>query len=119
MKEFPRKFLNLREKHVNHIRSKSVPPEQREKARPLSAETFRAMFKKDGSKNALKSDAELESDQSKIERVQHRLETADVLNITVDYIKEIMSSNICEGDVDKTVDFIVLERKAASGFIEQ
>ncbi|KAG6110839.1 hypothetical protein E4U13_005192 [Claviceps humidiphila] len=118
MKEFPRKFLNLREKHVNHIRSKSVPPEQREKARPLSAETFRAMFKKDGSKNALKSDAELESDQAKIERVQRRLETADVSNITVDYIKELMSSNICEGDVDKTVDFIVLERKAASGFIE-
>ncbi|KAG6041066.1 hypothetical protein E4U41_006089 [Claviceps citrina] len=86
--------------------------------RPLSAEAFRAMFKKDGSKHITKSDNEqLETDQAKIAQVQLRLETADASNVTVDYIKDIMLSNIGDGDVAKTVDFLVLEQKAASGFI--
>ncbi|GAB0137133.1 hypothetical protein EsDP_00005414 [Epichloe bromicola] len=118
MKEFPRKFLSLRDINGIHRRSNSVPPEHKDKARPLSAETFRAIFKKDGSKSTLKSDGEqFEPDQVKIEQVQRRLEKADVPNSTVDYIKDIMLSNIGNGDVDKTVDFIILEQKAASGVI--
>ncbi|KAG5981348.1 hypothetical protein E4U55_003026 [Claviceps digitariae] len=118
MKEFPRKFLNLRDKNVYHRRSKSVPPEHKAKARPLSGEAFRAMFKKDVSRHVPKSDTEqLESDQAKIEQVQRRLETLEVSNITDEYIKDVMLSNIGDGDVNKTADFIALERKAASGFI--
>ncbi|KAG5994103.1 hypothetical protein E4U54_003178, partial [Claviceps lovelessii] len=118
MKEFPRKFLNLRDKNGNHCRSKSVPAEHKAKARPLSGEAFRAMFKKDASKHALKSDPEqVEPDHAKIEQVQRRLETVDVSNITDEYIKDVMLSNIGDGDVNKTADFISLERKAASGFI--
>ncbi|KAG6010771.1 hypothetical protein E4U21_004159 [Claviceps maximensis] len=118
MKEFPRKFLNLRDKNGNHRRSKSVPPEHKAKARPLSGEAFRAMFKKDVSKHTAKSDNEQrEPDHVKIEQVQRRLETVDVSNMTDEYIKDVMLSNIGDGDVNKTVDFIALERKAASGFI--
>ncbi|KAK8917773.1 hypothetical protein VCV18_009095 [Metarhizium anisopliae] len=58
MKEFPRKFLSLRDKNAIHRRSKSVPPGHKDKARPLSADTFRAIFKMDGSKQNLKSDAD-------------------------------------------------------------
>ncbi|KAF5122612.1 hypothetical protein E5D57_013098 [Metarhizium anisopliae] len=70
MKEFPRKFLSLRDKNAIHRRSKSVPPGHKDKVhlhdgstdtalRPgLLWDTFRAIFKMDGSKQNLKSDAD-------------------------------------------------------------
>ncbi|KAG5928018.1 hypothetical protein E4U42_001400 [Claviceps africana] len=118
MKEFPRKLLNLRDKNATPRRSKSVSPDHKDKVRPLSVEAIRALFKKDVTKHLLKSDIErLEPDHVKIGQVQSRLETLDVTNIADEYIKDVMLSNIGDGDVQKTVDFIVSERKAASGLI--
>ncbi|KAK2595784.1 hypothetical protein QQS21_006547 [Conoideocrella luteorostrata] len=118
MKEFPRKFLSLRDKDGIHRRSKSVPPGHKDKAHPLSAEAFRAMFKKDDSKGSLKSDdEENEADQTKIEEVQRLLEKRDVPNISVFHIKDILLLNIGDGDPEQTADFIIMERKAQSGII--
>ncbi|KAG5950553.1 hypothetical protein E4U53_004853 [Claviceps sorghi] len=118
MKEFPRKLLNLRDKNISPRRTKSLSPDHKDKAHPLSGEAIRALFKKDVSKHLIKSDIEqLEPDHVKVEQVLHRLETLGVSGITEELIKDVMLSNIGDGDVKKTVDFIVSERKAASGLI--
>ncbi|TWU73771.1 hypothetical protein ED733_003421 [Metarhizium rileyi] len=118
MKEFPRKFLSLRDRNGTHRRSKSAPAGHKDKARPLSTDTFRAMFKLDGSKQNSKSDSdENECDINKVELVQRHLEDMHISNVTTDYIKDILSTNIALGDPEQTADFIKLEQKSASGII--
>ncbi|KHN95811.1 ubiquitin hydrolase family protein [Metarhizium album ARSEF 1941] len=120
MKEFPRKFLSLRDKNAIHRRSKSVPAghKDKDKARPLSGDAFRAMFKMDGHKQNLKSDADDNGpNPSKIELVQHHLEKMHISNVTADYIRDIMSTNLAQDDPEQTADFIRLEQESASGII--
>ncbi|KAM4056189.1 ubiquitin carboxyl-terminal hydrolase [Hirsutella rhossiliensis] len=116
MKEFPIKFLSLRDKNASHRRSKSVPAGTKEtKSRPLSAEAFRAMFKMDGSRQSSKHEAELEA--TKIEEIQRRLEQLNITNVSTDHVRDIMATRFADGDPTRAAEFIALEQKAQAGIV--
>ncbi|KAI9149238.1 hypothetical protein HJFPF1_11288 [Paramyrothecium foliicola] len=115
MKEFPRKFLSLRDKNGAQRRSKSVPPGH--KAHALSTETFMSMFKNDASKNHSKDNNDKEKDDPIIESVQRRLQELGISNVSLDHIRAILDTKYAEGDPLKTADFIDIEQKAAAGII--
>ncbi|KAL7959720.1 hypothetical protein V8C34DRAFT_279235 [Trichoderma compactum] len=64
MKEFPRKFLSLRDKSSEHHRSKSAPPAN--KAHPLSAEAFRSIFKPDHAKQTHQNEVDAAREVAKV-----------------------------------------------------
>ncbi|KAF4595025.1 ubiquitin C-terminal hydrolase family protein [Ophiocordyceps camponoti-floridani] len=111
MKEFPIKFLTLRDKNAPHRRSKSVPAT---KARPLSAEAFRAMFKLDNTK---KHEAAKDVDESKIQEIQRRLDQLDITGVSSDHIRDIMATKFVDGDLARAATFIDIEQKAQAGII--
>ncbi|PHH75581.1 hypothetical protein CDD80_2252 [Ophiocordyceps camponoti-rufipedis] len=111
MKEFPIKFLTLRDKNAPHRRSKSVPAT---KARPLSAEAFRAMFKLDNTK---KHEAAKDVDESKIQEIQRRLDHLDITGVSSDHIRDIMATKFVDGDPARAATFIDIEQKAQAGII--
>ncbi|PHH79045.1 hypothetical protein CDD82_2694 [Ophiocordyceps australis] len=118
MKEFPIKFRSLRDKNASHRRSKSVPAGSKDsKSRPLSAETFRAIFKMDGSKQNAKADTEKELEESKIEDVQRLLDELDVTGVSTEHIRDILTTSFANGDAARTADFIDIETKAQAGVI--
>ncbi|VUC36849.1 unnamed protein product [Clonostachys rosea] len=112
MKEFPRKFLSLRDKNNPHQRSKSAPPGG--KPRTSTSETFRSLWKNNQSKNG---QAKEEPAADKIKEIQDKLEEAGTTYITPDHIKAILATRFADGDVDKTVEFIQIEQKAYNGTI--
>ncbi|ODA84030.1 hypothetical protein RJ55_02548 [Drechmeria coniospora] len=117
MKEFPRKFLSLRDKNGSHRRSKSVPPGAKEKNHPLSAEAFRAIFKLDNSKQAAKLEAERELEEAKIVEIHKRLDLLNINDVSSDHIRDIMATKFAEGDSARTVEFIDIEQKAQAGIV--
>jgi hypothetical protein len=108
MKEFPRKFLSLRDKGTTHRRSKSVPPGG-EKPRPLS------IFRTDHSKANAKED--VDHVETTIEEVQRLLVELQITNISTEHIKDIMATKFAEGDPERTAAFIDIEQKATAGII--
>ncbi|CAG9999730.1 unnamed protein product [Clonostachys byssicola] len=113
MKEFPRKFLSLRDKNNPHQRSKSAPPGG--KPRTSTSETFRSLWKNNNqSKNG---QAKEEPAADKVKEIQDKLEEAGATHITPDHIKAILATRFADGDVDKTVEFIQIEQKAYKGTI--
>lgn len=52
-----------------------------------------------------------------VDDVQRRLKELHVSNVAADYIKDILSTNIAEGDPEQTAEFISLEQKSASGIV--
>ncbi|KAH7152313.1 ubiquitin carboxyl-terminal hydrolase-domain-containing protein [Dactylonectria estremocensis] len=125
MKEFPRKFLSLRDKNGSSRRAKSNPPPipaapSSNKPRPLSAGAFMALFKADNSKHSPKVDAEKEKDTAaQVEEVMKRLDELNITNVTVDHINDIMATNFAAGDPKKAAEFIDIEQKAAAGIISR
>ncbi|KAH6963639.1 ubiquitin carboxyl-terminal hydrolase-domain-containing protein [Fusarium avenaceum] len=128
MKEFPRKFLSLRDKNGTGRRSKSVAPApsvpaipdgtgNKSKPRPLSTGVFMAMFKKDGAKQEAKAEAEKEKDQARVEEILRRLDELNITNVTADHVTDIMATKFADHDPDRTVEFIDMEQKAAAGII--
>ncbi|KAF4976329.1 hypothetical protein FZEAL_6988 [Fusarium zealandicum] len=128
MKEFPRKFLSLRDKNATGRRSKSsgpAPPlpavpdnaNAKSKPRPLSAGAFMSMFKTDSAKQSAKSDAEKENDPARVEKILQQLDKLNITNVNADHINDIMATKFADHDPDKTVEFIDLEQKAAAGII--
>ncbi|POR36434.1 Uncharacterized protein TPAR_03361 [Tolypocladium paradoxum] len=140
MKEFPRKFLSLRDKNGSHRRSKSVPPANKDnKSRPLSAEAFRAIFKIDNSKQNARLEIEKEQEdgkvrhaplhvhphdpalvtdrKSQIEAIQRRLDQLNVTNVSSDHIRDILATKYADGDPTRTAEFIDIEQKAQAGII--
>ncbi|KAK1243705.1 hypothetical protein MKX08_001843 [Trichoderma sp. CBMAI-0020] len=115
MKEFPRKFLSLRDKSGEHHRSKSAPPAN--KARPLTADTFRSLFKPDHSRQANQNEAEAAKEAAKIEDIQRRLDALNITNITVEHIQDILVTKYANGDPQRTTEFIDIEQKSTSGVI--
>ncbi|KJZ74193.1 hypothetical protein HIM_06424 [Hirsutella minnesotensis 3608] len=118
MREFPIKFLSLRDKNNSHRRSKSVPAGGKDgKARPLSAEAFKAMFKLDNQRQSSKQDVEKEVEDSKIDEIQRRLDQLDITGVTVEHIRDVLGSKFAAGDSDKAAEFIDIEQKAQAGAI--
>ncbi|PHH59251.1 hypothetical protein CDD81_3531 [Ophiocordyceps australis] len=118
MKEFPIKFRSLRDRNASHRRSKSVPAGSKDsKSRPLSAETFRAIFKMDGSRQNAKAEADRELEESKIEDVQRLLDELDVGGVSTEHIRDILTTSFANGDAARTADFIDIETKAQAGVI--
>ncbi|KND93579.1 hypothetical protein TOPH_01681 [Tolypocladium ophioglossoides CBS 100239] len=140
MKEFPRKFLSLRDKNGSHRRSKSVPPGNKDnKSRPLSAEAFRAMFKIDNAKQNARLEIEKEQGdikvchaplhvhlhapelatdcKSQIEAIQRRLDQLNITNVSTDHIRDILATRFADGDPTRTAEFIDMEQKAQAGII--
>ncbi|KAH7008224.1 ubiquitin carboxyl-terminal hydrolase-domain-containing protein, partial [Ilyonectria destructans] len=124
MKEFPRKFLSLRDKNGSSRRAKSNPPgpapavPSSNKPRPLSSGAFMSMFKIDNSKQSPKADAEKEKDTAaQVEEVLKRLDTLNITDVTADHINDIMATKFADGDPKKAVEFIDMEQKAAAGII--
>ncbi|RSL46278.1 hypothetical protein CEP53_010387 [Fusarium sp. AF-6] len=127
MKEFPRKFLSLRDKNGAGRRSKSATPappvpatsdkDNKNKPRPLSAGAFMAMFKNDNAKPSAKADAEKEKDTARVEEILRRLDELNITNVTADHINDIMATKFADHDPKKTVEFIDMEQKAAAGII--
>ncbi|PTB67975.1 cysteine proteinase [Trichoderma citrinoviride] len=115
MKEFPRKFLSLRDKSGEHHRSKSAPPAN--KARPLSAEAFRAIFKPDHARQTHMNELEAAREASKVEDIQRSLDRLGITDVTVDHIRDILATKFANGDPERTVQFIDIEQKASSGVI--
>ncbi|KAJ4008647.1 hypothetical protein NW752_009768 [Fusarium irregulare] len=123
MKEFPRKFLSLRDKNGSSRRSKSAAPaplpavSDKNKPRPLSTGAFMAMFKNDSSKQGAKAEADKEKDNARVEEILRRLDELHITNVTTDHIIDIMATKFADHDTDKTVEFIDMEQKAAAGII--
>ncbi|CAG7555586.1 unnamed protein product [Fusarium equiseti] len=123
MKEFPRKFLSLRDKNGSSRRSKSAAPaplpavSDKNKPRPLSTGAFMAMFKSDSSKQGAKAEADKEKDNARVEEILRRLDELNITNVTTDHIIDIMATKFADHDTDKTVEFIDMEQKAAAGII--
>ncbi|KAF7558644.1 hypothetical protein G7046_g5524 [Stylonectria norvegica] len=119
MKEFPRKFLSLRDKNGTHRRNRSIPPVPvpGNKPRPLSAEAFLSMFKNDHSRQNAKAGAEEEKDAARIEEVLRRLDELNITDVSADHITDIMATDYAEGDPERTVQFIDIEQKSASGVV--
>ncbi|KAF4994546.1 hypothetical protein FGRMN_5726 [Fusarium graminum] len=128
MKEFPRKFLSLRDKNGPKRRSKSATPAppiptfpdnttSKNKPRPLSAGVFMAMFKKDNAKQGAKADADKEKDYARVEEIIRRLDELNITNVTADHVVDIMATKFADHDPDRTVEFIDMEQKAAAGII--
>ncbi|KAM0435271.1 hypothetical protein ACHAPT_003365 [Fusarium lateritium] len=127
MKEFPRKFLSLRDKNGAGRRSKSATPAppvpavpdsaNKNKPRPLSAGAFMAMFKADNAKSGAKADAEKEKDTARVEEILRLLDELNITNVTTDHINDIMATKFADHDPKKTVEFIDMEQKAAAGII--
>ncbi|KPM34673.1 hypothetical protein AK830_g11898 [Neonectria ditissima] len=123
MKEFPRKFLSLRDKNGSSRRAKSNPPAPvpalpgSNKPRPLSAGAFMAMFKTDNTKQLPKVESDKEKDAAKVEEVLKRLDELNITDVTTDHINDIMATKFADGDPKKTVEFIDIEQKAAAGII--
>ncbi|KAL6889670.1 ubiquitin carboxyl-terminal hydrolase domain-containing protein [Trichoderma longibrachiatum] len=115
MKEFPRKFLSLRDKSGEHHRSKSAPPAN--KARPLSAEAFRAIFKPDHARQTHLNELEAAREASKVEDIQRSLDRLGITDVTVEHIRDILATKFANGDPERTVQFIDIEQKASSGVI--
>ncbi|KAM0238696.1 hypothetical protein ACHAPO_003668 [Fusarium lateritium] len=90
MKEFPRKFLSLRDKNGSSRRSKSAAP-----ASPLPAI----------------------SDKNKVEEILRRLDELNITDVTADHVTDIMATKFADYDTGKTVEFIDMEQKAAAGII--
>ncbi|KAF4461095.1 hypothetical protein FALBO_12113 [Fusarium albosuccineum] len=128
MKEFPRKFLSLRDKNGSGRRSKSATPappvptaadtaNSKNKPRPLSAGAFMSMFKPDNAKQSAKVDSEKEKDPARVEEILRRLDELHITNVTADHINDIMATKFADNDPKKTVEFIDMEQKAAAGII--
>ncbi|KAK7432775.1 hypothetical protein QQZ08_000636 [Neonectria magnoliae] len=146
MKEFPRKFLSLRDKNGSSRRAKSNPPapvptvpgsssnkvrtgnmgarvfdiglyDLLAGPRPLSAGAFMAMFKADNTKQLPKVESDKEKDAAKVEEVLKRLDELNITDVTTDHINDIMATKFADGDPKKTVEFIDIEQKAAAGII--
>ncbi|KAM5359243.1 hypothetical protein ACJZ2D_014633 [Fusarium nematophilum] len=128
MKEFPRKFLSLRDKNGAGRRSRSAAPappvpatpdsvNNKNKPRPLSAGAFMSMFKADSAKQSAKADAEKEKDPARVEEVLRRLDELNITNVTADHVNDIMATKFADSDPKKTVEFIDMEQKAAAGII--
>ncbi|EHK27265.1 uncharacterized protein TRIVIDRAFT_34531 [Trichoderma virens Gv29-8] len=115
MKEFPRKFLSLRDKSGEHHRSKSAPPAN--KARPLSAEAFRSIFKPDHAKQTHQNEVEAAREVAKIEDIQRRLDQLHIMNITEEHVRDILGTKFVDGDPERAVQFIDIEKKSSSGVI--
>ncbi|KAF4449095.1 hypothetical protein F53441_7584 [Fusarium austroafricanum] len=94
MKEFPRKFLSLRDKNGSGRRSKSATP-----APPAPTITDNTTSK------------------SKVEEILRRLDELNITNVTADHVTDIMATKFADHDPQKTVEFIDLEQKAAAGII--
>ncbi|KAH0522378.1 hypothetical protein TsFJ059_006231 [Trichoderma semiorbis] len=115
MKEFPRKFLSLRDKSGEHHRSKSAPPAN--KARPLSAEAFRSIFKPDHAKQTHQNEVDAAREVAKIEDILHRLDELHIMNITEEHVRDILGTKFVGGDLERAVQFIDIEQKSSSGII--
>ncbi|RDA95773.1 hypothetical protein CP533_5115 [Ophiocordyceps camponoti-saundersi (nom. inval.)] len=129
MKEFPIKFLTLRDKNGSHHRSKSVPAT---KTRPISADAFRALFKLD---NARKQEAAREIEETKVrpsfsnrqcclsnprpqfQQIQRRLDQLNITGVSSEHIRDIMATKFVDGDPGKAASFIDMEQKAQAGII--
>ncbi|KAH7318552.1 ubiquitin carboxyl-terminal hydrolase-domain-containing protein [Stachybotrys elegans] len=112
MKDFPRKFLSLRDKNGPHRRSKSVPPGNKA-PRPLTN-----IFKPDPAKQNQKDEAEREAkEDALVEQIQDRLEELNITDVTTEHIKAILASRYANGDPEKAVEFIDIEQKASAGII--
>ncbi|KAM0518512.1 hypothetical protein ACHAPE_004275 [Trichoderma viride] len=86
-------------------------------ARPLTADTFRSLFKPDHSRQANQNEAEAAKEAAKIEDIQRRLDALHVTNITVEHIQDILVTKYANGDPQRTTEFIDLEQKSTSGVI--
>ncbi|OPB40137.1 hypothetical protein A0O28_0002160 [Trichoderma guizhouense] len=115
MKEFPRKFLSLRDKSGEHHRSKSAPPAN--KARPLSAEAFRSIFRPDHAKQTHQNEVDAAREVAKIDDILHRLDELHIMNITEEHVRDILGTKFVGGDLERAVQFIDIEQKSSSGII--
>ncbi|KAM3512263.1 hypothetical protein MY11210_004110 [Beauveria gryllotalpidicola] len=111
MKEFPRKFLSLRDKNPSHNRSKSAPPS---KSRPRSTEAFFALFGRDAKSKDAVDKAE---EDAKVEDILRRLDELNITNVTSEHIREMLSTRFGDGDAKDTAEVISLEQKSAAGTI--
>ncbi|RDA83315.1 hypothetical protein CP532_6548 [Ophiocordyceps camponoti-leonardi (nom. inval.)] len=129
MKEFPIKFLTLRDKNGSHHRSKSVPAT---KTRPITADAFKALFKLD---NTRKQEAAREIEETKVrpsfrkrqgllpnrqpqfKQIQRRLDQLNITGVSSDHIRDIMTTKFVDGDPARAASFIDMERKAQAGII--
>ncbi|XWW96487.1 hypothetical protein V2A60_004462 [Cordyceps javanica] len=111
MKEFPRKFLSLRDKNPSHNRSKSAPPS---KSRPRSTEAFFALFGRDAKSKDVADKAE---EDSKVVDILRRLDELNITNVSSEHIKGLLGTGFGDGDVKDTAEFISIEQKSAAGTI--
>ncbi|KAJ4249454.1 hypothetical protein NW762_012309 [Fusarium torreyae] len=96
MKEFPRKFLSLRDKNGSGRRSKSAAP-----APPVPTVP----------------DSTITVTKNKVEEILKRLDELNITNVTADHITDIMATKFADHDPKRTVEFIDMEQKAAAGII--
>lgn len=105
-------------------------------ARPLTADTFRSLFKPDHARQAIRNEAEAAKEAAKvrcfitvsssyrtnvnheqIEDIQRRLDALNITNITVEHIQDILVTKYANGDPQRTTEFIDIEQKSTSGVI--
>ncbi|RCI08095.1 hypothetical protein L249_6279 [Ophiocordyceps polyrhachis-furcata BCC 54312] len=129
MKEFPIKFLTLRDKNGSHHRSKSVPAT---KTRPISADAFKALFKLD---NTRKQEVAREIEETKVrpsfrkrqgflpnrkpqfKQIHRRLDQLNITGVSSDHIRDIMATKFVDGDPARAAIFIDMEQRAQAGII--
>ncbi|KAJ4145438.1 hypothetical protein LMH87_004289 [Akanthomyces muscarius] len=111
MKEFPRKFLSLRDKSSSHSRSKSAPPS---KSRPRSTEAFLALFSRDAKSKDTVDKAE---EDAKVEEILRRLDELNITNVSSEHIRGMLGTRFGDGDAKDAAEFINIEQKSAAGTI--
>ncbi|OAA54214.1 ubiquitin hydrolase family protein [Cordyceps fumosorosea ARSEF 2679] len=111
MKEFPRKFLSLRDKNHSHNRSKSAPPS---KSRPRSTEAFFALFGRDAKS---KDTADKDEEDFKVEEIRRHLDELNITNVSNEHIKDILGTAFVNGGAKQTAEFISIEQKSVAGTI--
>ncbi|KAI5461291.1 ubiquitin carboxyl-terminal hydrolase-domain-containing protein [Mariannaea sp. PMI_226] len=123
MKEFPRKFLSLRDKNGSSRRAKSTSPgpsptmPKTSKPRPLSTGAFMAMFKPDNSRKSLDIEQKENDTGNTGKDILRRLDELNITGVTTDHISDILATKFANGDPRKAVEFIDIEQKAAAGII--
>ena len=108
------------------------------KARPLGGDTFRSLFRTDAAKRDGPKDetedktmrkkvgtnlethgslaiATLEANTPQIKDVQYRLDELGITDVSVDHIRDIMSTKYAEGDPGRTAEFIDIEQRSSTG----
>ncbi|EFX02723.1 ubiquitin c-terminal hydrolase [Grosmannia clavigera kw1407] len=113
----PRKFMSLRDKNGTiHRRSKSSDP-QTHKSRPHSADVFLSYFKSDAAKQAARAEEEKGKQAAKLDELRSRLDQLHFTDVAKEHLGYVLRSKYADGDVDKAVELIRLQRDAFAGVV--